>query len=74
MSEAKLFQPNTVFLPSQSKRELCTCYADASIDHAVKLLVARGLHRVFVIDNDRKLVSVVSIRDILKTLLNPFMT
>jgi CBS-domain-containing membrane protein len=45
---------------------------DATIDHAVKQLIARHVHRLFVIDDQRRLVGVVSIRDILKTLLNPF--
>jgi CBS-domain-containing membrane protein len=58
----------------QSQREVCTCDANSSIDHAVKQLIARHVHRLFVIDDQRRLLGVVSIRDILKTLLNPFET
>jgi CBS domain-containing protein len=57
---------------AESQRVVCTCDVDATIDHAVKQLIARHVHRLFVIDDQRKLVGVVSIRDILKTLLNPF--
>lgn len=59
---------------ADSQREVCTCDANSSIDHAVKQLIARHVHRLFVIDDQRRLLGVVSIRDILKTLLNPFET
>lgn len=58
----------------QSQREVCTCDVNSSIDHAVKQLIARHVHRLFVIDDQRRLLGVVSIRDLLKTLLNPFET
>ena len=63
-----------LLLTRQSQREVCTCDVNSSIDHAVKQLIARHVHRLFVIDDQRRLLGVVSIRDLLKTLLNPFET
>lgn len=54
--------------------EFYTCRPDTVIVEVVKLLVSMRLHCVFVVDEGRRLMGVVSIRDLLKTFLNPFMT
>jgi CBS-domain-containing membrane protein len=71
--------PSYSELPEQvttffSQEDLCVCQPEATISHTIKLMLKRGTHRVFVVDQQCRVKSVVSISDVMRALVDPFMT
>jgi len=59
---------------SVDQEDLCVCQPEATISHTIKLMLKRGTHRVFVVDQQCRVKSVVSISDVMRALVDPFMT
>jgi len=61
-----IYQQISSFLPK--KQELITCSSDEHLGSVIKLLTSKTVHRVWVVDDKKKPIGLVTLSDVIKTL------
>jgi len=56
------------FLKARHKPGALSCFMHTTLGQVTQVIATTGLHRVFVVDESKKVISVVSLTDILRTL------
>ena len=54
----------SIAVSSVMSKEVAACRADDEVDAVVQTLIARQIHRLPVIDDDRRLIGIISLNDI----------
>jgi CBS domain-containing protein len=55
----------------QRPKRVQVCKKTHSLEHAINLLADHSIHRVFVVDDEKKPIGVITLKDVLFEILSP---